>query len=218
MKSRNWFRGWYKNSLLLFHTFLLAFIHSYFVCWLSLSPTPLHVFLSTTLFLPLAHSTHTLSLTHTHTPSLSLLLFHSNKFLSCYVLQISALTIIIDRIQDYVIYVQNNLKLHNLGKTRVNLSTAGRIPSPFFSLSFAHIHVFVVLQHDPNFITRLILFFADGKRIRDGCSSNCSNCFSFSVHELRERFSVTYCTIYNIHNITLQFCSTLSATIFIRSI
>lgn len=107
MKSRNWFTGVVQKSCVFSLTrFFLTLIHS-----LSF------FFLTFIIF----HSRLTFSLSHSH--ALSPLSTRTNPFslfVTC--LQISALTVIIDTIQDYVIYmyiciyIQNNLKLHNLGK------------------------------------------------------------------------------------------------------
>lgn len=99
--------GGTKILCLLSHTFLS---HSHIHSLSFFSPTFI-VF----------HSHLTFSLSHSH--ALSPLSTRTNPFslfVTC--LQISALTVIIDTIQDYVIYmyiciyIQNNLKLHNLGK------------------------------------------------------------------------------------------------------
>lgn len=98
--------GGTKILCLLSHTFL------------SHSHTLFFVFFPTFIIF---HSHLTFSLSHSH--ALSHLSTRTNPFslfVTC--LQISALTVIIDTIQDYVIcmyiciYIQNNLKLHNLGK------------------------------------------------------------------------------------------------------
>lgn len=116
MKSRNWFTGVVQKSCVFSLTrFFLALIHS-----LSFF-SPTFIIFHSHLTFSLSHS-HALSPISTRTNPFSL-------FVTC--LQISALTVIIDTIQDYVIYICIYVYIYRTilnciiwEKTRVNSSTA----------------------------------------------------------------------------------------------